>query len=540
VGLLEGKGTRVKRLKITIIDLVSNRPTKRLYSRVMNANFAAIMPQVVGVWCEELGHDVRFMCYTGVEEFSSELLDDTDVLVVGAFTLSGQLAYAISALFRRHGAVTVLGGPHARCYPEDAALYFDYVLGLTDKTVISDVLADGAPHRPQGRYINAAKQPAYLPGVRERWKFIDATLAKAPFVKVVPMIGSTGCPYTCNFCIDSVFKYQTLGFDQMREDLRFLVERVKRPRVAWHDPNFGIRFDDYLETIEEAVPPGGMEFIAESSLSLLSEEHLKRLKKNGFIAMLPGVESWQTHGNKSKSGRNVGIDKVRQVADHVNTILRYIPYVQTNFVLGLDCDEGQDPFDLTAKFLDLAPGVYPAFSMLTAYGEAAPLNLEFQAEGRVFPVPFHFLNSTRGLNVRPKHYDWPEFFGHMSRLVGDAHSRSRIIRRFNATSGFHARWFSALRASTSKKRKYYENLQSQLTPGSQLLSFFNGETKEIPAFFKDRIRQDLGPLWDELPEGALMHDHLAYLKKHEAAQGRKAGGGKNAPATDVVDFVAAE
>ena len=31
------------------------------------------------------------------------------------------------------GAITVIGGPHARCYPEDTARYFDYVLGFTDK-----------------------------------------------------------------------------------------------------------------------------------------------------------------------------------------------------------------------------------------------------------------------------------------------------------------------------------------------------------------------------------------------------------------------
>ena len=36
-----------------------------------------------------------------------------------------------------------------------------------------------------------------------------------------------------------------------------------------------------------------------------------------------------------------GMDKVRQVSDHVNMILRYVPYVQTNFVLGMDTDEGQ-------------------------------------------------------------------------------------------------------------------------------------------------------------------------------------------------------
>ena len=81
-------------------------------------------------------------------------------------------------------------------------------------------------------------------------------------------------------------------------------------------------------------------------------------------------------------------------------ILRHVPYVQTNFVLGLDSDRGADPFELTKLFIDLTPGAYPAFSLLTAYGQAAPLNLELQRAGRVLPFPFHFLDSNHA-NERP-------------------------------------------------------------------------------------------------------------------------------------------
>ena len=42
---------------------------------------------------------------------------------------------------------------------------------------------------------------------------------KAPWIKMVPMIGSLGCPYTCKFCIDSEVPYQQLEFDVMKDDL---------------------------------------------------------------------------------------------------------------------------------------------------------------------------------------------------------------------------------------------------------------------------------------------------------------------------------
>ena len=84
------------------------------------------------------------------------------------------------------------------------------------------------------------------------------------------------------------------------------------------------------------------------------------------------------------------MDKVKQVADHVNMILRYIPYIQTNFVLGLDGDMGPEPFELTKTFIDLAPGAFPAYSLLSAFGRAAPMNLEYQRAGRVLAVPLPF------------------------------------------------------------------------------------------------------------------------------------------------------
>ncbi|HCV42325.1 MAG TPA: radical SAM protein, partial [Bacteroidetes bacterium] len=330
----------MRKLRIGIIDLVSKGPTRALWARVMNASLASIMPQAVAVWCQEEGHDVTYLCYTGFENLADELPENVDLVFIGAFTEAAQVAYALSNQFRSRGAVTVLGGPHARCYPQDAQKYFDYVLGFTDKSIIHEVLTDCAPNRPIGVHMSAAGQPSSLPGVRERWEFVESTLRKAPLLKMVPMLGSLGCPYQCSFCIDSVVPYQPLDLGVMKEDLAFLLTKFKRPLVAFHDPNFGVQFDNYMNAIEEAVPADRIDFVAENSLSLLSEPHVIRLKRNGFKALLPGIESWYELGEKSRTGKLQGNDKVLEISEHVNMILRYIPYLQANFVLGLDLDEG--------------------------------------------------------------------------------------------------------------------------------------------------------------------------------------------------------
>ena len=511
----------MRKLKIAVIDLVSKGPTKALYARVMNPNLTSIMPQVISAWCEEAGHDVQFLCYTGFENLLDELPENTDIVFITSFTQAALLSYALSAMFRKRGAVTVLGGPHARCYPQDAAKYFDFVTGFTDKQVLYDILADAEPHRPIGRYLAATQQPDDLPSMEERWKFIEPTLAKAPTIKIVPMIGSLGCPYTCSFCIDSVVDYKPLSFDRLRDDLRFLRTKLKRPRVGWHDPNFGVRFNDIMDAIEDAVPPGSMDHIAESSLSLLAENRLERLKKNGFKAILPGIESWYELGNKSKSGKRQGKDKVQQVSEHINLIVEYIPYLQANFVLGLDCDEGKEPFELTKEFVDKTPAAFPGYSLLSAFGQAAPLNLELQEAGRVLPFPFHFLNNHHAMNVRPKNYSWPEFYDNVIDLTKYSFSWKNIARRFRAQGSTIPGWMNLLRAVSSEgfgRIKYYTKIRELLDTDTSVRRFFEGETTEIPQFYVDRIKTDLGDLWHFLPEGALYHDQNAYLKDHKARQ----------------------
>ena len=505
----------MRKLRIGIIDLVAKGPTRAMFARVMNANLASIMPQVIAVWCEQEGHDVRLVCYTGFENLIEELPDNIDIVFIGAFTESAQLAYALSNLFRSRGAVTVLGGPHARCYPQDALKYFDYVLGFTDKAVVREVLQDCSEYRPIGRHIAATQQPSQLPGVRERWKFIEPTLRKAPFIKMVPMLGSLGCPYTCSFCIDSVVPYQSLDFDVMKEDLRFLLQKFKRPLVGWHDPNFGVRFNDCMDAIEDAVPPGSIDFIAESSLSLLSEPRLVRLKRNGFKALLPGIESWYELGDKSKTGKMKGMDKVRQVSEHVNMILRYMPYIQTNFVLGLDVDEGSEPFELTKRFVDMTPGAFPGYSLLTAFGQAAPLNLQYQRANRVLPFPFQFLNNNQAMNVKPKNYSWPEFYEHVIDLTSHTYSWRAIINRSRATKGIIPRWMNVIRAVSSEgfgRIKYHSEVRRRLDTDLKFRRYFEQETSELPQFYSELARKDLGALWEWLPEGAMHHDPYAYLK----------------------------
>lgn len=507
----------MNKLKVGVIDLVSKGPTNTYWAKIMHANLASIMPQVVARWCEEQGHEVTMVCYTGPEDIRKELPKGINLVFICAFTQAALLSYALSKFFQSQGAVTVLGGPHARCYPDDAVKYFDYVLGFTHKETIAEILDNCIPQRPAGKQLSASRQPAQLPGVEERWKFIEPTLKKAPFLKIVPMLGSVGCPYTCSFCIDSVVPYQPLSYDTIKNDLRFLLTKFKKPMIVWHDPNFGVRFNENMDAIASAAPSKSFRFIAESSLSILTEEHLKELEQNGFEALLPGIESWYELGNKSRSARLAGEEKLKQISAHVNMMFRYVPYVQTNFVLGLDSDAGDEPFELTKRFVERSPAAFPGYSLLTAFGEAAPLNLEYQKNNRVLPFPFHFLNNHLAMNIKPKNYEWVDFYDKVIDLTAFTFSPKSLYRRFAATKTFTSRWMNFMRAISSEgygRLRFFRQIRQNLIEDRAFRQFFEGETERLPPFYSQIIQKDLGIWWQWLPEGALTHNPNAYLQKN--------------------------
>ena len=203
--------------------------------------------------------------------------------------------------------------------------------------------------------------------------------------------------------------------------------------------------------------------------------------------------------------------------------------MQANFVLGLDDDEGEEPFELTKRFVDLAPGVFPAYSLLSAFGQAAPLNLDLQRAGRVLATPFHFLDNNRATNVRPKNYTWAALYENVIGLRKYSFSWRAVARRFEANRGAIPRWMNAVRALSSEgsgRIRYDSTIRRLLDSDTPLRRFFEGETTDLPPFYTDQVRSDLGPLWAELPEGALSHDPNAYLR----AQGRHVHPSNSPPA----------
>jgi hypothetical protein len=167
----------------------------------------------------------------------------------------------------------------------------------------------------------------------------------------------------------------------------------------------------------------------------------------------------------------------------------------------------------------MTPGAFPAYSLLSAFGRAAPLNLDYQRSNRVLPFPFHFLNNNGAMNVKPANYSWRTFYDHIIDLTRYSFSTRAIFRRFLATQGITARWLNVVRAVSTEgfgRARYYREIRDRLDTDPQFPPYFEQESSVLPEFYKNIVRQDLGPLMEWLPEDALYHDPNAYLKSEHS------------------------
>ena len=77
--------------------------------------------------------------------------------------------------------------------------------------------------------------------------------------------------------------------------------------------------------------------------------------------------------------------------------------------------------------------------------------------------------------------------------------------------------------------RYHTTIRRLLDSDRSVKAYLDGETTVLPAFYLDRIRRELGPMFDHLPAGALSHDPNAYLASTVeepvpvALQSRRAG-----------------
>lgn len=483
-----------------LTDSVAHGWIVRNYDSRFRRQYASITPQAVAVWCQQLGHEVHYATYYGQSPPESLLPGELDVVFLATYTQASALAYALARLYRRGGALTVLGGPHATSFPTDSLRFFDLVVHDCDKALIAGILrGDFEP----GSVVSSGHTLEDVPGVEERMPQI----AKASFVRGtparlsnVPMLTSLGCPYRCDFCVDWKNDYVMMPRERLLADLRYVSERLPGVLVAFHDPNFGVKFDEMLDLIEQIPPERRNPYVMESSLSILRGPRMHRLRETNCLYVAPGVESWTDYSNKAGVGRSVGQEKLENVIGQFEELHRYVPGLQANFLFGTDGDQGEEPVEMTREFIRRTPFVWPTLNIPIPFG-GTPMYDRFLAEDRILKeIPFAFYYMPH-MVIRPRHYDPLSYYDCLIRLYRAVISNKLLLRRVRSARTRGLRMLHTLRTVGMRSQLgQLRAIRARIARDPEMLAFLEGRSRRLPAFYRERMKARLGPYAELLSE----------------------------------------
>ena len=99
-------------MRIGIIDILSDELSSswgtKFYRFSFQKQYMSVMPQVIAVWCRQLGHKVHYCTFYGQKDPLRLLPDHLDVLFVSSYTQASAMSYALAKVFRTRGTLTVM------------------------------------------------------------------------------------------------------------------------------------------------------------------------------------------------------------------------------------------------------------------------------------------------------------------------------------------------------------------------------------------------------------------------------------------------
>ena len=481
----------MRKLKIGVLEIITT-PARNVGDWLADTfqfhQYAGVMPQAIAVWCRNLGHEVHYATYYGTGNLAQLLPHDLDYLFLSCATQNSAIAHVVAKWAQAGGTKVVFGGPHAKSYPYDALKFADLAVKSCNAATVYDILH--GDYRP-GTILHADRPLDHLPSVRARWPYIRRASYLAGCCSrtaVAPLLTSLGCPNSCNFCVDWNNPYLPLDPDAVEADLRFLLRH--KGFVALHDPNLGRNLDGVLAMMRRLdfhTP-----YVMQCSLQDITTERIQRLQQTGCVLVAPGIESWQGFDAKCN---NAGAPKAKQqaVIAQLTELSAAIPYVQANFILGLDCD-GDDnnrlSQQLTEEFIVHVPAVWPNINFAVAFGGTPHFRVMQQSQ-RILPLPFGlYVNPYCSIVTRRSPLELYNNFirlcdtildkdGQAARLEAVGHWKGRLAHRFRA------RW-------VAKEREEAVEIRGRLVTNANFRDFHEGKHQNVPEFYWQRQFAQLG------------------------------------------------
>ncbi|MDZ4860661.1 MAG: radical SAM protein [Candidatus Hydrogenedentes bacterium] len=309
---------------------------------------------------EIAGDDV----WAGLDEFKP------DVVGLSFMTMYALRAYEIAARIKKErGLPVVMGGAHPTAMPEEAIQHGDCVIrgeaewsfpqalrsgkleGIIDPEVPADLDALPEPRRDQ---LNL---DLYAAAGEEIAGFSYRTLG---------IITSRGCPFVCNYCINSKRETQLRFHSAARvvEEIKYLVNRHHIESIAFYDELMATDIDRFRDICNEMIAHDlhHLKWECQIHARRIRPDVLRLMRRAGCVQVTIGFES----GSQRMLDRMVKHATVEQNMQAARYIHEAGLRVRGCFIIGTP-GETEEDVELTRKFIRQAEIDFASIHYLTPY-----------------------------------------------------------------------------------------------------------------------------------------------------------------------------
>jgi radical SAM superfamily enzyme YgiQ (UPF0313 family) len=288
--------------------------------------------------------------------------EPADLVGITATTGQAPRAYEIADVYRKLKIPVVMGGIHASFRPEEALCHVDSIVTGEAEDIWPKVIEDFS--RKELKRIYRGAPVDLRQEVRPRR---DLFSRKYRFGSIMT---SRGCPFSCDFCIVTIFN----GSRLRRREINHVIGELKtipQKYLLFLDDNLlgytkehrGQAKELFSEMIKHGIRK---KWVAQTSINSLADKSvLKLARKSGCIGFFVGMESVNEEvlkrmnkGANLKTGVSSYIDSIRKIH-------KYGMIVMGNFVLGYE--RGLEELSRDTYWMKKSPLDIINFAILTPY-----------------------------------------------------------------------------------------------------------------------------------------------------------------------------
>jgi radical SAM superfamily enzyme YgiQ (UPF0313 family) len=344
------------------------------------------MPTVAAATPPE--HEIRLIDEK-VEPVPLEDPDPPELVGITLHTGAATRAYELARSFRRLGAFTVLGGPHASARPSEGLQHADAVVVGDCEDTWPRLIADLEAGTPRRIYHSAFPPLTDVTPAR-----LDL-LGRDAYPTLAVTHATRGCPYRCEFC-----NVPGLSGGQYRQrPVRNVVEEVEAlrgPLVVFWDDNLTADRKYALKLFEE-LRPLRRRWIGQATVDLIRRPELvEAAAASGCIGLFIGFESFSVESLREVRKLH---NRVEQYRDVMKLVHDHGIVIDAGVMFGFDHDT-PDVFDATLEAsaeigLDIVN-----FNILTPF-PGTPLFERYLTDGRLLTLDWDRYQPTRSVVHRP-------------------------------------------------------------------------------------------------------------------------------------------